>query len=83
VKPRRKQIMRRRAQHGRVYQYNPFAGFTYESLPPEARDKLQLLIDNDLFWEYAEQLRVLKEKAAAVTSYMDAIIKRVQKGKQK
>lgn len=67
---------RRRVSGGRIYQYNPFSMSGYQ-LPPDAREKIQQILDNDLFWEYAEQLRVLEEKKQAINSYMDAIVKKI------
>lgn len=65
-----------------IYQYNPFSFGGYE-LPPNARGALQDLIDNDLFWEYAEEMKVLEEKKRAVSGYMDTILKRIQKKNKK
>jgi hypothetical protein len=69
---------RRVHRRGSVYQYNPFSVGGYE-LPPGAREALRLVVDNDLFWEYVEQLKVLEEKKRAIHSYMSTILKRIQK----
>jgi len=68
----------RARRRGRVFEYNPLSLGGYD-LPPQAREGIQKLVDNDLFWEYVDQLRVLKEKQQAIQGYMDTIIKRIQR----
>jgi hypothetical protein len=68
---------RRHVRRNHSFEYYDFA-----SLPPNARDTLQRVINNNVLWGYILELHNLEEKRTRLKDNINTLLRRIGKAKK-